>query len=166
MSEGQGQGQGQGQGKCERVLLFGSRTLRDPEPIRAFVATLSTGSVVIHGGQRSWDKVKKEWYGADHFADVAAKARGLQVLEFPAEWRKYGLAAGPIRNGVMIREGQPTRAQGFRVPGVSKGTDDMSRQLAAAGIPHEVTRIGEAPRLVTPEDNVQYWLSDEAMQND
>jgi hypothetical protein len=37
----------------------------------------------------------------------------------------------------MIDEGKPTRAVGFRMPGISKGTDDMSRRLAAAGIPHE-----------------------------
>lgn len=132
----------------ERVLIYGSRTWRDPEPIRAFVATLAPDTVVVHGAQRSYDKDTGEEYGADFFADRAARDRGLTVEPYPAQWtvhencrcrshRGRCLGAGPRRNAVMARANL-TRAQGYRMPGESKGTDDMTRKLIAAGIPHEV----------------------------
>lgn len=121
----------------ERVLIYGSRTWRDPEPIRAFVNSLPAGTVVVHGGQRSWDRIKREYFGADHFADVAAKARGLVREIHRAEWARLGRRAGPFRNQEMA-DSKPDRAQGFRMPGESTGTDGMTTLLVAAGIPHEV----------------------------
>jgi hypothetical protein len=135
----------------ERVLIYGSRTWRDPEPIRAFVATLPANAVVIHGAQRSHDRETGESYGADYFADVAAKERGLAVEPYPAAWLEHVncrcrshrgrcLGAGPRRNQQMV-EANPTSARGFRMPGESRGTDDMTRRLRRAGIPTEV--VGE-----------------------
>lgn len=133
----------------ERVLIYGSRTWRDPGPIRAFVATLAPDTVVVHGAQRSRDKDTGELYGADYFADQAARERGLTVEPHPAQWtvhencrcrshRGRCLGAGPRRNAEMA-DSKPDRAQGYRMSGESRGTDDMTRRLVAAGIPHEVT---------------------------
>ena len=75
----------------ERVLIYGSRTWRDPEPIQAFVTSLPDDAVVIHGGAA----------GADRLAGEAARARGLTVEVYWADWATHGKAAGPIRNAVM-----------------------------------------------------------------
>lgn len=112
---------------AQRILIYGSRTWRDPEPIRAFVATLPDDSVVIHGGAR----------GADEIAGRLAADRGLRVEVYPADWARDGKAAGPIRNAVMARANL-TRARGYRMPGESRGTDGMTKLLEKAGVPHEV----------------------------
>lgn len=113
-----------------RVLVYGSRTWDDAAAVRRVIADLPADAVVIHGGAQ----------GADTMAGLWAKARGLRVEVYPADWRKHGKAAGPIRNQQMVDEGKPTDAIGFRMPGTSAGTDDMTRRLVAAGIPHRVDR--------------------------
>lgn len=107
-----------------RVLVYGSRTWDDDSAIQHAIATLPDDAVVIHGGAR----------GADEMAGRAARKRGLAVEVFRADWGRHGRAAGPIRNQLMLDEGRPTDAIGFRMPGTSAGTDDMSRRLDAAGI--------------------------------
>lgn len=119
----------------ERVLIYGSRDWIDSDAIRDTVFLLPKGSVVIHGGAR----------GADQIAGIWARHYGLEEIVFPANWAKDGKAAGPIRNQRMIDEGKSTRAYGFRMPGESRGTDDMTRRLVADGIPHEVTAAPAAP---------------------
>jgi hypothetical protein len=107
-----------------RVLIYGSRTWTDPAPIKAFIDSLPEDAAIIHGAAR----------GADSLAGELAQARGLVVYEFPADWKTHGRAAGPIRNRQMIEEGRPDMAVGFRMPGESSGTDNMTRQLAAHNI--------------------------------
>lgn len=113
---------------AERVLIYGSRTWMDPEPIRALVNGLDDDAVVISGGAA----------GADFWGMQAARQRGLAFVVYPAQWGEHGKAAGPIRNQQMLDEGKPTRAVGFRSTGRSTGTDDMTRRLVKAGVPHEV----------------------------
>lgn len=112
----------------ERVLIYGSRNCLDSDAIRDTVFLLPKDAVVIHGGAG----------GADSLAGRWARHYGLREEVYPAHWAKHGKAAGPIRNQQMIDEGKPTRAYGFRSDGESRGTDDMTRRLVAAGIPHEV----------------------------
>lgn len=40
--------------------------------------------------------------GADQLGERYAKKRGTRLRVFPAEWTKYGKAAGPIRNSEMV----------------------------------------------------------------
>lgn len=61
-------------------------------------------------------------YAADH---------GISAEGFPADWRKYGKSAGPLRNQQMIDEGKPDLVVAF--PG-GTGTADMVRRAKAAGI--------------------------------
>jgi hypothetical protein len=59
--------------------------------------------------------------------------RRFQVIR-ASDWARDGKAAGPIRNKAMAVAG----AQGlvaFRMPGVSRGTDNMIALARAAGIP-------------------------------
>lgn len=40
--------------------------------------------------------------GADMMAERYAKENGYELQVFPAQWNKYGRAAGPIRNKQMV----------------------------------------------------------------
>lgn len=53
-----------------------------------------SGYEVIHGAAR----------GADTLAAEEAKRFGARVRPFPADWERYGRAAGPIRTRQMLDE--------------------------------------------------------------
>jgi hypothetical protein len=67
---------------------------------------------------------------AGEWADVF----GVPFRIFPANWKKHGRAAGPMRNQQMLDEGKPDLVIAF--PGGS-GTADMVRRAKAAGVPVE-----------------------------
>jgi hypothetical protein len=54
---------------------------------------------------------------------------------FPAEWKKYGNAAGPIRNARMLNEGVPDVVIAFHENiHKSKGTKNMMDQACLHGV--------------------------------
>jgi hypothetical protein len=75
--------------------------------------------------------------GADRQSQFWAQANDIPFTRFPANWSKWGKAAGPIRNQQMIDMGHPELVIAF--PG-GKGTQDMIRRAHAANIP--VREIG------------------------
>jgi len=110
-----------------RVLISGDREWTDYEIIHSILKKFGEGTVVIHGAAR----------GADTLAGRAGEALGYEVLKFPAQWDKYGRAAGPIRNQQMIDEGKPDRIIAFHDDiKSSKGTKDMLRRAKKANIRH------------------------------
>lgn len=68
--------------------------------------------------------------GADDHAHRWALDRRVQSKVVRAEWKKFGKAAGPIRNARML-EFRPDFVVAF--PG-GDGTADMIRQARAAGV--------------------------------
>ncbi len=117
----------------ERILICGSRRWGHRELIRRELAKLPTDTIIIHGDCPT---------GADHIADAIWRQIGqLAPEKFPADWKKHGKAAGPIRNQQMIDEGKPDRAiafffaSGADADPSSPGTADMLRRVRAAGIP-------------------------------
>lgn len=77
--------------------------------------------------------------GADTMGRLAAERLGIPVLSFPADWRKHGRAAGPIRNRQQLKEGQPTLVLAFHdFIENSKGTLDMVNVARNAGVPAKV----------------------------
>jgi len=85
--------------------------------------------VIIHGNAR----------GADLLADQYAREKSLKVLSFPADWRNHGRSAGPIRNKLMLTNGQPRVIIAFKG---GNGTADMIRQGKKAGVPvYEVKEL-------------------------
>ena len=105
--------------KSIRVLVCGSREWKNYKSIIAELRRIQDKaniSVLIEGESR----------GADKLAGVAASELGIKVLPFPANWKKYGLAAGPIRNRQMLEEGKPDLVIAFhRDFETSKGTKNM-----------------------------------------
>jgi hypothetical protein len=111
-----------------RVLICGDRNWTDREAIRAWLCKLQDEgyNVLIEGGAN----------GADRIAEQEARlVGGFEVLEFPADWGKFGRAAGPIRNKQMLTEGKPELVIAFH-PDLnnSKGTKNMVTQATKAGV--------------------------------
>lgn len=73
--------------------------------------------------------------GADRFAEHWAAGKEMPIQHFPADWNRYGKAAGIIRNQQMLDEGKPDMVVAFHTALMqSKGTKDMVQRARAAGI--------------------------------
>lgn len=80
--------------------------------------------------------IEGEASGADTFARQWAEKRGIAVRPFPANWTKFGKAAGPIRNAQMLLEGKPDLVIAFHEDlSRSKGTRNMIDLAKKASIP-------------------------------
>jgi hypothetical protein len=85
-----------------RVIIAGSRTIRDFQLIvDAVLESQFIINTVISGGQRSYDTLNGQYYGADYFGEQWAKNNGVHLERYPADWNTHGKAAGPIRNKQM-----------------------------------------------------------------
>ncbi len=102
--------------------------------IRAWINRLPQNTVVVHGGAQ----------GADQLAGECARQRGLSVEEHPAEWSRYGRAAGPRRNAAMLQTGIDA-VYAFRTTGRSPGTDHMV----------QIARNHPCPVVVVMEDGTK-----------
>ena len=108
-----------------KLLICGDRNWSDGNAVRDVMKGFNP-TVVIEGEAR----------GADTFARLCAGVLGIEVLPFPADWEKYGKAAGPIRNSQMLKEGNPDVVVGFHYKiEESKGTRDMLTRAKKAGKP-------------------------------
>jgi hypothetical protein len=109
-----------------RVLVCGSRHWEDRALLELTLSALASGATIIHGDCLT---------GADAMADRWARNTPIgwksRVIErFPADWKKYGGRAGPIRNQQMI-DTKPDLVIAF---GSGRGTDDCVRRAEKAGI--------------------------------
>jgi len=107
-----------------RMLVCGGRYFKDyPHLARQLWLISDTRPIdcVIEGGYSGADKLAKQW----------AKLNGINVEEYRADWDKYGVAAGPIRNTQMLDEGRPDFVVAF--PG-GAGTADMVTKAKKAGL--------------------------------
>ncbi len=99
-----------------RVIIAGGRDFNDydllEKTIDMLFVNISEEIVIICGMAR----------GADSLGKRYAKRKGYQVSYFPAEWDKYGKAAGYIRNEQMAQNADALVAFW---DGVSKGTKHM-----------------------------------------
>jgi len=110
-----------------RVLVCGGRNFSDRDRVFAKLNHLYYDPDVwmfeiIQGGATGADMIAKEW---------TKNKVGCFCWTYTADWKKYGKAAGPIRNQRMIDEGRPDICVAF--PG-GKGTADIVRRCKAAGI--------------------------------
>lgn len=69
--------------------------------------------------------IQGEARGADTLAKLWANFMKVPVVSFPADWKKYGNRAGPVRNLQMIEEGKPDLVVAFRG---GAGTTNMIKQ--------------------------------------
>lgn len=108
-----------------RVLICGDRFWTDEQVIKAFIAELPADTIVITGGAR----------GVDTIAFLASQARGLKTMVFLADWKRYGRAAGPIRNQQMLDAASDLVAYAHDNLELSKGTRNMVSLARKAGVP-------------------------------
>lgn len=105
-----------------RVLVCGGRNYKDLDHVVLVLDNLDPpATLIIHGGAT----------GADQCAAVWAEQRGVPILRFPADWRRFGRSAGPRRNQRMIDEGKPDLIVAF--PG-GFGTADILARADKAGV--------------------------------
>jgi hypothetical protein len=134
-----------------RVLVCGDRNWIDYDLIASRLDKLMTEVdreddgpclTVIQGCARGADSLAGEWVDRNL---VYYEGNAVQQ-KFPADWKQYGRAAGPIRNQQMLREGKPDLVLAFHDDiENSKGTKDMVNRAKRAGILTKViSHKGEA----------------------
>lgn len=116
-----------------KVLVCGSRYWVNIEPILDRLRKLDQATVVITGGAN----------GADLLAESASRLLNLKCIVIRAEWNKYGLAAGPIRNRKML-DMRPDLVIAFHENlSSSKGTMDTIKEAERRGISTEIISGGQ-----------------------
>lgn len=106
------------------VLVCGGRDFQNKDFLEGTLDRLNNFvkiNEIIQGGAPGADKLAREW----------ARERNIKINTFYAQWIKYGLAAGPIRNQQMLDEGKPNLVIAF--PG-GKGTANMIELAKKAGV--------------------------------
>lgn len=115
-----------------KVLVCGGRDYANREhlwEVLTYLRETRRLGLLIEGGSRGADRLANRW----------AWSHGTLTWTFPADWQKYGKAAGAIRNQQMLDEGQPDLVVAF--PG-GAGTADMVSRARRAGV--EVIEVTDA----------------------
>lgn len=111
-----------------KVLVCGGRNYTSRDTVFAILDEIHAETVIslIINGEAS---------GADWLSTLWANNHGVPVHGEPADWKKHGRAAGPIRNQKMMDEQKPDLVVAF--PG-GAGTRSMVRIAEQAGVRVEV----------------------------
>ena len=80
-----------------RIVIAGCREYTDFEEASVFIL-----SCLVRLGIETAVVLSGKCRGADKLGERFATERGWRILEFPADWAKYGRAAGPVRNRKMV----------------------------------------------------------------
>lgn len=114
---------------CDRQWLFEALDrVHERNPITLL---RQGGQMKRHPDDAHLPPQKQRRIGADWLALCWAKARMVNHDTVNADWKRFGAAAGPIRNGMMIRDNDIDRVIEF--PG-GDGTADMVEKARQAGI--------------------------------
>lgn len=123
-----------------KVLVCGGRDFTDRallDDMLDFFNVKGRIDCVVHGDQRGADALAKEW----------ALKRGIDHKPYPADWKKHGKSAGPIRNELMLDD-NPDIHVVIAFPTGGPGTIGMMNLARKRGI-----RVNDASN----RDNAQYW---------
>lgn len=77
-----------------KTIIAGTRTIANPALVAQAIRASSWAAQIT-------EVVSGKAPGVDTLGEQWAHARGLPVVEFPADWDRHGKAAGPIRNEAM-----------------------------------------------------------------
>jgi hypothetical protein len=102
-----------------KLVIFGSRWIEDMLELENAMEVCGVASKVteiVSGGAR----------GVDRLGERYARQRGIPCKIFPAQWKKHGKSAGPLRNIEMADYAD----YGVSVwDGVSRGTAHMIKLM-------------------------------------
>ena len=126
-----------------KILISGSREYEDYETFEKLLFdildkeklsspdwVITPKLTIIHGECRGIDKLAQRFcIKEDHNEEP-----------YPAQWNKYGDAAGPLRNQQMIDEGKPDLVLAFPCK-KSTGTYDLIRKAKEAKVKTIVTKL-------------------------
>ena len=76
----------------EKLAIVGSRNYNNFEEFSKTIDKYLPISEIISGGCRGTDLMAKRY----------AMQNKINYKEFPADWKRYGKAAGPIRNKLIV----------------------------------------------------------------
>lgn len=114
-----------------RVIIAGSRSFKDEDYVHNTISDLTwwipdAEMEIVSGGCR----------GVDQFAENYAEKWDILSKVFPAEWDKYGLSAGPIRNEQMAKyAAKADNGMLIAFPvGESRGTRNMIKLAKQYGL--------------------------------
>ena len=108
-----------------RILCCGDRNWDSFDIIKRELRKFDSDTVIINGGAR----------GADTISKYIGKTFSFAIITFHANWNKYGIAAGIIRNTQMLNKGNPDLVLAFHNNiENSKGTKNMVMQSKKKGI--------------------------------
>lgn len=108
-----------------RVLVCGGRVFDDRNAVFRTLDEIHAANritLVINGGAPGADDLSSKW----------ARTRSVPMHIEPADWKKHGRVAGPIRNRRMLDEQKPDLVVAF--PG-GAGTNNMIAIAEKAGVP-------------------------------
>jgi SLOG family YspA-like protein len=124
-----------------RVLVCGSRHFEDYWKLHQELLHIHMFDPKPAPGRSNIDVIiSGKAKGADTLAEDFARVYRLEFEGYPADWKKHGKAAGPIRNKQMLDEGKPDLVIAFLAPN-SRGTRNMIDQAEKAGVPVKVIEI-------------------------
>lgn len=106
----------------ERVAIVGSRDYPHLEHVASYVNRLPMNAVIVSGGAK----------GVDTAAEMAAKARRMKTVIYPADWDTHGKAAGFIRNQDIVNAADRLVAFSHNS---SRGTNHSIQLARQAGKP-------------------------------
>ena len=112
------------EGNGMKIIVCGGRDFEDYKFVNEKLDIFHSKTPItclIHGDARGADRMAGHW----------AQHNRVYCVPYPADWNKYGNAAGPIRNGLMLAQETPDCVIAF--PG-GYGTDHMVKITRTAGI--------------------------------
>jgi hypothetical protein len=113
-----------------RVIVAGGRDFTDEKLLNKTLDGLFSGNTdmeVVCGEATGADTLGKKW----------AQRNNIEVKSFPADWKKHGKAAGPIRNVEMAK--YATHLVAFW-DGKSRGTLNMIEIADGRGLSTVIVR--------------------------
>lgn len=113
--------------KDYRVIIAGSRSFNDYKLLQSKCDKIlqniqkEHNIIIVSGTAR----------GADRLGERYAQERQYQVERYPADWKRFSLSAGPIRNREMADHADALIAFW---DGISRGTTNMIRTAQKGGL--------------------------------
>lgn len=111
-----------------RILVTGSRDWTDEATVRAALAR----QTLLNHPDEKYTLVHGDARGLDRIAAKIAKEFDWEVEAYPADWERFGKAAGAHRNELMCAKGADV-CLAFPLP-QSRGTYDCARRAGRLGI--------------------------------